>query len=75
MMKMSYGEKSYDIDALKVDSNKKRGGLGRKLSLIFSLGLWRLRVICNLNLLFSCKTFFVFPPFPAKLIYRRCLDE
>ncbi len=39
----------------KVDSNEKWGGSGRRLSLRFSLGLWRWRVICNLNMLLLCK--------------------
>ncbi len=39
---------------LKVDSNEKRGGSGfsgRRPSSIISLGLWRSRVVCNLNAL------------------------
>ena len=40
----------------KVDSKEKWDGSGRRLSLSFSLGLWRLRIIWNLNLFFPCKT-------------------
>jgi hypothetical protein len=41
------------ITCLKVDGNVKWDRSGRGLSLSFSLGLWRSRVICNLNVSFD----------------------
>jgi hypothetical protein len=51
-------------NGLKVDGNEKRGGSARRLSSIISLGLWRSRVVFNLNMSFPCKTlYFRFRPF------------
>ncbi len=41
---------------LKVDSNEKIGGSGRRQKFSIYLALWRSRVICNLNVLFLFKT-------------------
>jgi hypothetical protein len=45
----------------KVDSNEKLGGSGRTQLFSYSLALWRLRVICNLNVSFCVKILFPFP--------------
>ena len=47
-----------------VDGNEKRGGSARRPSSLISLGLWRSRVVFNLNMSFPCKTlYFRFRPF------------
>jgi hypothetical protein len=43
------------LAVLKVDGNEKSGGSERWQWLGISLGLWRLKAICHLNMLFLCK--------------------
>ncbi len=53
--------KSQTPKCLKVDGNEKWEGSGRKQLFSYSLALWRLKVILNLNVQFCVNNPFPFP--------------